>query len=1004
MIKQSKFTFQFLCLLLTLVSCTQAKTNISAQTPAKPNNILFTDANESVELLIDGKDLKSLKQKRKLAMFDGHLYGTEDDWVDAKFIHKKDTMKAEVRLKGDFYDHWIDTIAWSFKVKLKGDNTFYGMNKFALQHSKTRGGLNEWMFHQLLKANDVMALRYDFLKVKVNGNLLPTYAIEENFDKFLIEHNERKEGVIFQMSNKYYWVSNTWQGNSSPIDSYFGSILTPYQESSVLKDEYLFNQFKIARTLMSKFHRGELEAHQVFDLKKMARFYATVDLMGHHHACYNDNVKLYLNPLTSLIEPVGYDNQLILKIKNQGLLGEKKGIGKLLPLNNPTQEDSHTKALQYGLLFKDKKFYNTYMQELHALIKNNRIDSIVDNLESAIDKRIALIQESDSAYSFKWQSNTVKGNAQFILDSILSINSDLIEGQVIKQENGKLILQFLNKKTLPIRIQKIIIENDTINLPDELILQAWMNKDIPATIHISYNKPINSNPKAVMSLYGLEQVQKTIDLATQPANWGNSNNELSLVPSEKIEFVNWPRKGNEQELRDRIEKELKTPYIDSTLTGIQVYFKKYSKKDNTITVGITNVSMKTIEIIDIRYHDKWIFKPLKKTYLQASYSNMAPYYEEVTFAAPTFRKDYPNRPEMDFPWKKDMLKELKVLYKHPGAINHKTCEIFQWPYFDDKLLTENLVRKEANINDFDFLTINEQNKTISFKTGNWIIESGIKIPEGYVVHCKGNTTLDFTNNSFLLSYSPLQFNGTEKNPIIITSTDKTGLGLAVFDAGKTSELNYVDFSNNKALDQYGMTLTGMITFYESDLKVNNCSFASNQSEDMLNIIRSNYLIINTSFSNIFSDALDCDFSIGDITNVTFENIGNDAIDISGRRANVSDVTIKKVGDKGLSAGENSILVGNNINISNSEIAVSAKDLSSIEINKLSLQANALDYAVFQKKEEYGPAKVTVTAANKKPNYLLEKKSTLIVNGNKLEKTKGSVKDKLYGKEYGKSSK
>lgn len=1002
--KQSKYTFQLLCLLLTFVSCANPKTKIQAQESHKPNNLLFKKTTESVELLIDGKDLKNLKQKRRLALYDGHLYGTDDDWVDAKFVHRKDTMKAEVRLKGDFYDHWIDSIAWSFKVKLKGDNTFYGMGKFALQHYKTRGGLNEWLFHQLLKANDVMALRYDFLKVKVNGNFLPTYAIEENFDKFLVEHNERKEGVVFQLSNKYYWVSSTWHGNSSPIDSYFGSVLTPYQESSVVKDEYLFNQFKIARSLMTKFHRGELEAHQVFDIKKMARFYATVDLMGHHHACYNDNVKLYLNPLTSLIEPIGYDNQLILKINNQGLLGEKKGVGKLLTLTNPTAEDSHTKALQYGLLFKDKKFYRIYLQELNAIIADNRIDNIVDELESAINKRLALIQESDSSYSFKWQSNTIKYNARFIQDSILNLNEKHVSAQIVEQQNGAITIQFLNKKTLPVKVQYILINNDTIPVKEEFVLQSWMNKATPASLVLNYEKQVSGSIKAKLALYGLEQIQEVIEVNKSKNNWGNADNNLSVVPIAKVDFVNWPSKGNENELQERIVKEEKTPYVDSTLTGIQVYFKKYSKKDNTITVGITNVSMQVIELIDIRYHDKWIFKPLKKTYLQASYSNMAPYYEEVTFAAPSFRKEYPNRLEMDFPWKKDMLEELEVLYKHPGAINHKTCRIFPWPYFDNKLLADNLVRKEANATNFDFLIINEQAKIITIKPGKWLVSEGIKIPDGYLVKCGGNTTIDFTDNAFLLSYSPLQFNGDKDNRIKITSSDKTGLGLAVFGAHKESEINYVDFSNNKALDKYGMALTGMITFYESDVTINNCSFANNDSEDMLNIVRSKYSISNTTFNNIFSDALDADFSIGEIKQTTFENIGNDAIDISGRKVNVQDVTINNVSDKGLSAGENSILSGTNINISNTEIAVSAKDLSTIEIDKLILKSNALDFAVFQKKEEYGAAKVSVASLNKKPNYLLEKKSTLLVNGNKLEKTKGSVKNKLYGKEYGKSSK
>ena len=110
-----------------------------------------------------------------------------------------------MRLKGDWTDHLFGD-KWSFRIKVKGDNTLFGMKQFSIHHPRARNFIYEWLYHQALKREGVLSLRYDFIEVTLNGKNLGVYALEEHFEKRLIEHNQYREGPIIKFTasrNKY---------------------------------------------------------------------------------------------------------------------------------------------------------------------------------------------------------------------------------------------------------------------------------------------------------------------------------------------------------------------------------------------------------------------------------------------------------------------------------------------------------------------------------------------------------------------------------------------------------------------------------------------------------------------------------------------------------------------------------------------------------------------------------------------------------------------------------
>ena len=175
----------------------------------------------------------------------------------------------------------------------------------------------------------------------------------------------------------------------------------------------------------------------------------------------------------------------------------------------------------------------------------------------------------------------------------------------------------------------------------------------------------------------------------------------------------------------------------------------------------------------------------------------------------------------------------------------------------------------------------------------------------------------------------------------------------------------------------------------------------------MNIVRSDFSIIDTHFTNVNADAFDSDFSVGFMKKVVFDNIGNDGIDISGTELEIEDISMSKVGDKGISSGEKSDLSVDRIEINNSEIAICCKDNSTILISNANLDSNTIGITAFQKKPEFGPAKITATNIqinNTLNPFLIETSSKLLLDGKEIKSNNDKVKDLLYGVIYGKSSK
>jgi len=284
------------------------------------------------------------------------------------------------------------------------------------------------------------------------------------------------------------------------------------------------------------------------------------------------------------------------------------------------------------------------------------------------------------------------------------------------------------------------------------------------------------------------------------------------------------------------------------------------------------------------------------------------------------------------------------------------------------------------------------------------INENILIPKNNNIIIKSGEKIFLKNNAFIFSKSPWQIGGKGEKVFIGGEANNFGGGLLIFETNKTSTIKNTNFEYLKGLQkndnplnslvesvnnyQSNFILFGSINFYKSNLEIKNTSFRNIFSEDAINIIESDYIIIDTKFNEIFADAIDLDFSNGKVIGSNFENIGNDAIDFSGSKSSVLNNNFNNIGDKIISIGELSEVNISDIKATNSYIGVVSKDGSQASVNNVQFSNVEIPFAAYKKKNQYSFAKMNISNI-KADNYLInsirDKESKIFESNNEIGK-------------------
>ena len=242
----------------------------------------------------------------------------DQDFVPADMTFENEIIPVRMRLQQGFADHLGEEEKWNYEVRTRNDQLLADMQRFYLIDPADNNGLNELAFAEALRQEGLMAGRYQFVRLFLNGDYQGIYALQEGFGPELIAANEKPQGVIVEFDAQPLWESVAYYGGSyedavgdpisnlSSTDFQFFEIDT-FRDAAIAADPVLSAQKDQAVGLLRGLQSGELPASEVFDVEKYGRFLALTDLWAATRGTALTNLRYYFNPETGMLEPIGFN-------------------------------------------------------------------------------------------------------------------------------------------------------------------------------------------------------------------------------------------------------------------------------------------------------------------------------------------------------------------------------------------------------------------------------------------------------------------------------------------------------------------------------------------------------------------------------------------------------------------------------------------------------------------------------------------------------------------------
>ena len=461
--------------------------------------IFFSEV-EKITIDVNFDDYQKILRKRDEALRQHLLVNSDEDYVPAVITHNNKKFSADIRLKGDATDHIIGD-KWSFRIKTKGSDALFGMTRFSIQDPERRNYLYERLFHQFLKKEGVSYLRYDFIDVTLNGKHLGIYALEEFFSEQTLANNRLPKGPILKFNEDFFFAlvlrtHGTDAHVEDPRDEiYVSNPIDAFESSKIQSDSILFSQFQTAKNLLEALRSGVLTTSQVFNIEKLAKFYAIVDLTNAWHSTGWTNTRLYYNPATSLLEPIGYD----------AFTGEIDPITYLMGYSKPKDFEDSIYDLRYTL-FKDMEFFEEYIKQLQRISQSGYLEEFLDEIDKELKNSLYTIWRDNPMYSFS--TNVIYQNREYIrnaLNPLVGIRAYL------KVSAPKIIVEVANIQPLPVVFQGEILPGRIPNTP--LVFQDFGLQELPKVLNYKilgigavYNAEVI--PWTALDLNEIEQIKK----------------------------------------------------------------------------------------------------------------------------------------------------------------------------------------------------------------------------------------------------------------------------------------------------------------------------------------------------------------------------------------------------------------------------------------------------------------------------------------------------------------
>lgn len=416
----------------------------------------------AIRIDLDGRDYKKLGERAFEAREKGVLSSETHEQMSASMTNKEGiSYPITVRLKGDWADHAASAKP-SFLVRIENEKRFEGMSEFSLMAPERRNFLGEWLYVSALKKQGILAPRFFYIQLFVNGIYRGIYAVEEFFSKELLESQGRQDAPVFKFNEEVLWAlrreSNSLESLGDMIfykPQKFG--VEVFDTKRIVADPALFLQAEAGTFLLERLARGELQFCAVFDCKRVASYLALASVFGASHGNMTHNERFYYNPVTGLFEPIAYDNDaLASEHLFEGLIGDE--------------------ALFLAHLARtDLEFLRIYQGAVYRLTDPAFIGGLIEEMENDARFFERALKREYRTYSLDDLFNKMRKGAAGIRSNLVGTNAYAHVRH--RFESGTLVIEAANYFPYWVSIEGITVGDTPIALDKVFTCSAPSHKE-----------------------------------------------------------------------------------------------------------------------------------------------------------------------------------------------------------------------------------------------------------------------------------------------------------------------------------------------------------------------------------------------------------------------------------------------------------------------------------------------------------------------------------------------
>ncbi|PLX01161.1 MAG: hypothetical protein C0594_14090, partial [Marinilabiliales bacterium] len=201
------------------------------------------------------------------------------------------------------------------------------------------------------------------------------------------------------------WKFNSYEvrteNDMSCLPAFEASEIEPFKDKSVLSDDAMRKQFIIARDLLQQYRSNSKPIDNIFQIDKLAQFYALNDLLKSYHCTTWHNHRYYYNPVLSRLEPIMYDCY--------PETGPADWAMKIRFLGYFMDESRKFQDWIVFKMFTHRNFERKYFDYLEAYTEKSFYQEVLDSLKSELERyeKMLKIEFPEYSYNYDFISNNV---------------------------------------------------------------------------------------------------------------------------------------------------------------------------------------------------------------------------------------------------------------------------------------------------------------------------------------------------------------------------------------------------------------------------------------------------------------------------------------------------------------------------------------------------------------------------------------------------------------------